>query len=111
MNTTGSCELNPIIYTVHYGEQDKRLSFVDVLTTLTEQGFRSSVYPKFTKQYLNFNSRHPYNVKNEIIHCLQHQAKAISSDSNVYQEEMKSLRDNYHHNYPENITLAPRNLD
>ena len=39
-------------------------------------------------------------------------AKAISSDGDVYQEEIKSLRDNlYHNNYPKSITSVPRNLD
>ena len=74
----------------------------------------SSVYckPTFTGQYLNFNSRHPYTVKKGIVHCLQHQAKTISSDTDAYQEEMISLRHNLHcNNYPECITLAPRNLD
>ena len=80
--------------------------------TCTEQGFRSSAYqiPTFTRQYLNFNSYHPCNVKKGIVRCL-HCAKAISSDSDVYQEEMKSLIDNHHHNYPESITLVPRNPD
>ena len=37
---------------------------------------------------------------------------AINSDSDAYQEEMNSLRENLHYNnYPESITLAPRNLD
>ena len=50
-------------------------------------------------------------VKKWIVHCLQHQAKTISSDTDAYQEEMISLRHNLHcNNYPEHITLAPRNL-
>ena len=95
-------------------EQGNKLPFLDVLVKRTEQGFRSYVYHKstFTRQYLNFNSHHPYNVKNGIVHCLQHRAKAISSDMDAYQEEMISLRYNLHrNNYPECITLAPRNLD
>ena len=69
----------------------------------------SSVYrkPTLTRQYLNFNSHHPYTVKIGIVRCLQHLAKIISSDTDAYQEEMISLR----HNYPECITSAPRNLD
>ena len=67
---------------------------------------------KITRQYLNFNSHHPYIVKKGIVRCLQHQAKTISSDTDVYQEEMISLRHNLHrNNYLESITLAPRNLD
>ena len=80
----------------------------------TEQGFRSSVYckPTFTGQYLNFNSHHLNTVKKGIVHCLQHRAKTIISDTDVYQEEMISLRHNLHlNNYPECITSAPRNLD
>ena len=95
-------------------EQDDKLPFLDVLVTSTEQGFRLSVYhkPTFTRQYLNFNSHHPYNVKKGIVHCFQHWAKAISSDVDAYQEEMISIRHSlYHNNYPEHITLAPRNLD
>ena len=93
-------------------EQDNKLPFLDVLVTCTEQGFRSSVYrkPTFTRQYLNFNSHHPY--KKGIVRCLQHRAKTISSDTDAYQEEMISLRHNLHrNNYPESITSAPRNLD
>ena len=68
--------------------------------------------PTFTGQYLNFNSHHPYNVKKGIVHCLQHWAKAISSFTNAYQEEMINLRYNLHCNkYPEHITLPPRNLE
>ena len=97
-------------YTVHSREM---LSFLDVLLIQTEQGFRLSVSlkPTFTGQYWNFNSHHPYKGKKGIIHYQPHGAKVTSRDSNVYQEE-KSLRDKLHcNNYPESITLAPRNLD
>ena len=68
--------------------------------------------PTFIGQYLNFNSHHPYTVKKGIVRCLQHGAKTISSDTDAYQEEMISLRHKFHrNNYPECITLAPRNLD
>ena len=93
-------------------EQDNKLLFLDV--TRTEQGFRSSLYHKttFTRQYFNFNSHHPYNVKKGIVHCLQHQAKVISSDMDAYLKEMISLIHNLHrNNYPEHITLAPRTPD
>ena len=95
-------------------EQDNKLPFLDVLVTCTEQRFRSSVYhkPTFTRQYLNFNSHHVYTVKKGIVHCLQHRAKTISSNTDAYQEEMISLRRNfYRYDYPEHITSAPRNLD
>ena len=71
-------------------EQDNKLSFLDVFVTHTEQGFRSSEYckPTFTGQYHNFNSYYPYNVKKGIVCCLQHRAKAISSDTDAYLEEM-----------------------
>ena len=60
----------------------------------------------------NFNSHHPDNVKTGIIWCLQHREKAISSDSDVYQEEIKSSSENFHRNkYPEGITSATRNFD
>ena len=53
-----------------------------------------------------------YNLKKGIVCCLKHWAKAISSDIDVYQEEMISSRCNLHHNnYPECISSAPRNLD
>ena len=94
--------------------QGSKLSFLVVLVTRTEQGFRPSVYhkPTFTGQYLNFNSHHPYTVKKGIVRCLQHRAKTISSDTDAYKEEMISLRHNLHcNNYPECITSAPRNLD
>ena len=68
--------------------------------------------PTFTRLYLNFNSHLPYMVKKRIVHCLQHQAKTISSNIDAYQEEMICLRHNlYRNNYPERITSAPRNLD
>ena len=96
-------------------EQDNRLSFLDVLINYMEQRFMSFVYrkPTFTGQYLNFNSHYSYNVKKGIIRYFQHWAKAISSDRDVYQEEIKSLRDNLRCNiYSESIiTSAPRNLD
>ena len=74
----------------------------------------SSVYhkPTFTGQCHNFNSHHPYTVKKEIVRCLQHRAKTISSDTDAYQEEMISLRYNLDRNYySERIISAPRNLD
>ena len=68
--------------------------------------------PTFTRQYLKFNSCHPYNVKKGIDSCLQHRAKAISCDIDAHQEEMISLRHNLHrNNYPGSITPAPRNLN
>ena len=68
--------------------------------------------PTFIRQSINFNSRHPYNLKKGIVLYLKHRARADSSDSNPYQEEMKSLRDNIHRNkYPESITSAQRNLN
>ena len=101
------------LYSSLWRKQDNKLPFLNVLVTHREQGFRSSVYrkPTFTGQYLDFNSHHPYTVKKGIVHCLQHQANTISSDTDAYQKEI-SLRHNIHHNnYPECITLAPRNLD
>ena len=95
-------------------EQDNKLPFLNVLVTRIEQGFRTSVHRKhnFTRQYLNFNSHHPYTVKKGIVRCLQHRAKTISSDTDAYQEEMISLRHSLHrNNYPEHITSVPRNLD
>ena len=105
--------IRPSIQFTMEKEQDNKLPFLNVLVTRTEQGFRSSVYckPTFTRQYLNFNSHHPYTVKKGIVHCL-HRAKTISSDTDAYQEEMISLKHNLHHNnYPKCITSAPRNLD
>ena len=106
--------IRPSIQFTMEKEQDNKLPFLNVLVACTEQGFRSSVYHKstFTGHYLNFNSHHPYNVKKGIIHCLQHRAKAISSNIEAYKEGMISLRHNLHHNnYLESITLVPRNLD
>ena len=106
--------IRPSIHFTREKEQDNKLSFLDVLLTRTEQGFRSSVYrkPTFTGQYPNFNFHHPYTVKKGIVRCLQHRAKTISSNTDAYQEEMISLRHNLHrNNYPESITSAPRNLD
>ena len=102
--------IRPSIQFTMEKEQDNKLPFLDVLVTCTEQGFRSSVYCKltFTGQYLNFNFHHPYTVKKGIVCCLQHRAKTISSDTDAYQEEMISLRHNFHRN---NITSAPRNID
>ena len=87
-------------------EQENKLPFLDVLVTHREQGFRSSVYrkPTFTRQYLNFNSHHPYNVKG-IVCYLQHRGKTISHGMDTYQEEIISIRHKLrHNNYPELIT-------
>ena len=76
-------------------KQDNKLPFLDVLITRTEQGFRSSVYPKptFTGQYLNFNSHHPYTVKKGIVRCSQHRSKTISSDNDKnHQASSQKLR-------------------
>ena len=55
----------------------------------------------------------PSSKKKGIVRCLQYQLKAISSDADAYQEEMISLRHNFHHNnyYPESIISALRKLD
>ena len=106
--------IRPPIQFTRQKEQDNKSSFQDVLKTHSEQGFSTSVYRKstFTGQYLNFKSHHSYNVEKGIVRCVQHRAKAISRDSNVYQEVINSLRDNlYRNNYPENITSTTRNLD
>ena len=106
--------IRPSIQFTMEKEQDNELPFLDVLVKRTEQGFRSSEYrkPTLIGLYLNFNSQHPYTLKKEIVRCLQHRAKTISSDTDAYQEEMISLRHNLHrNNYPESITSAPRNLD
>ena len=105
--------IRPSIQFTMEKEQDNKLSFLDVLITHTEHGFCTSVYhkPTFTGHYLNFHSHHPYNVKKGIVCCLQHRAKAISSDE-VYQKEMDSLKETlYQNNYPESITSATINLD
>ena len=83
--------IRPFIQFTMEKEQDNKLPFFNVLiVACAEQGFRSSVYHKatFTRQYLNFNSHHPYNVEKGIVSFLQHQAKAVSSDTDAYQEEM-----------------------
>ena len=106
--------IQPSIQFTMEKEQDNKLPFLYVLVTHTEQGFGSSVYRKstFTGQYLNFNSHHQNTVKKGIFCCLQHRTKAISSDTDAYQEEMISLRHNLHRiNCSERITSAPRNLD
>ena len=102
--------IRPSIQFTMEKEQDNKLSFLDVLITPTEHGFCTSVYrkPTFTGHYLNFHSHHPYNVKKGIVCCLQHRAKAISSD----EKEMDSLKETLHqNNYPESITSATINLD
>ena len=111
-DTTWSRELNQTIYTVYYGERARQQITLPRFFSNTHR-FRSSVYrkPTFTVQYLNFNFHHQYTVKKGIVRCLQHRAKTISSDTDAYQEKI-SLRHNLHrNNYPERITLAPRNLD
>ena len=96
----------------HHQEQQMILPKC-IKKTRIEQRFRSSAYWKttFTRQYLNFNSHNPYNLEKRNIHCLQHSTKAISCDSNTYEEEINGLRDNfYRNNYPESITSAPKIL-
>ena len=89
--------IRPSIQFTMEKEQRDKLSFLDLLVTRTEQ---------------NFNSLYPYNVKKRLVCCLQHRAKAISTDMDVYQEKMIILRYNLHNNnYPECITSALRNLD
>lgn len=46
-----------------------------LVITHTENGYKISIYhkPAITRQYLNFNSHHPY-----IIKCLQHHAKSYN---------------------------------
>ena len=65
--------IQPSIQFTMEKEQDNKLPFLNELVARTEQGFRSSVYrkPTFTRQYLNFNSHHPYNVKKLIVRCFQ----------------------------------------
>ena len=95
-------------------EQDIKLPFCDLFVTRTKQGFGSSVYhkPTVSKQYINFNCLHPYNLKKGIGRCLKHRAKAICSDTDAYEEKMISFRHYVHrNNYPEPITSALRNLD
>ena len=58
--------------------------------------------PTFTKQYHNFNSHHPYDVKKELFIVYDIKQKPL-----VYQEEINSSRDN---KYSESMTLCPRNL-
>ena len=51
-------------------------------------------------------------MKKRIFRCSQHQAKAISSGNDEYQEEMISLKHKLHrNNYLECITSVPRNLN
>ena len=50
------------------------------------------------KNSVHHNLVQPYYIKKRIVRCLQHQAKAMSSDTDAYQEEMKRLRDNFHRN-------------
>ena len=104
--------MQPSVQLTMEKEQDDKLPFLDVLVARAQQGFRSTVYrkPTFTRQYLN--SHLPYNVKKGIFDYQQNQAKAISSDTDAYQEDMISLRHNfYRNNYQECITSAPRILD
>ena len=86
--------IRPSIQFTMEKKQVKKLTFLDILVTRTEQGFMSSVYlkPTFTRQYINFNSLHPYTAKKGTVHCLQHRANTISSDTDACQEEMISLR-------------------
>ena len=67
--------VNPIHPSIQFTmekEQDNKLSFLDVLITHTDQELSTFVYwkPTFTRQYLNFNSHHPYNVNKGIFCCL-----------------------------------------
>lgn len=69
-NTAGLQELNQI-NAVHKWkkEAENQLALLDVLITCTKYKYESSVYCKstFNRQYLNFNSYHPYNIKKEVI--------------------------------------------
>lgn len=78
-----------------------------ILITHAEYVFKTYINHKqtFTKQYLNFSSYHLYSVK-EIVHCLQHQTKLISGDTDAYQE-MFSIRNAYQgNNYSASIISA-----
>ena len=71
--------IQPSIQFTMEKKRDNKLPLVDVLVTRTEQGFRSSVYrkPTFTRQYLNFNSHHPYTVKKGIYLLLTTSSKNL----------------------------------
>ena len=100
----------PIQFTMEK-ESDNKLAFLDVLVTRSEQAFNTSVYrkPTFTGQYLNFASNHPYSVKKGIVRCLQHRAKLISSDTDTYLREMRTINENLQSNgYPKNIIETTR---
>ena len=95
--------LRPSIQFTMEREKNSRLAFLDVEVHKTDIGFRTSVYrkPTDTGRYLNFESHHPENVKRGIVKCLQHRAKAISTDGNAKSEEIRRLKETFQRNgYP-----------
>ena len=106
------CEFNPTIYTMEK-EQNKQLSLLDRLVTLTEWEFWSSVYRKstLTVQSQNYNSHHPWNVQKEIIRCLRYQTEVVCSDNDAYKKNWIITVNLHRNNYTKNITSALKNLD
>ena len=104
-------DVNSIKHSIQFTiekESNNTLPFLDVPISRTEQGFKTSVYckPKFIRQYLNFNSHHPYSVKKGIVCCLQHQAKVISGDPETLDKEFVSISTTLqHNNYPNYIHM------
>ena len=86
-------------------EQDNKLPFLNVLVIHTEQG-HLCIISLASLDSTSISTPIIYNIKEGIIQC---RAKAISSNTDAYQE-MINLHD-LHHNYPESITSAPRNPD
>ena len=115
MNTIGSYELNQTIYTVTYVERIRQQIIFSRCINNSHRAriqviciLKANHHQTVSKLQLH----HPYNVKKGIVCCQQHWAKAVSSDSNAYQEEMKSLWDNLNrNNNSESLTSASRNLD
>ena len=106
--------IRPSIQFTMEKESNNTLPFLDALISQTEQGFKTSVHrkPTFTRQYLNFNSHHPYSIKKGIVHCLQHRAKVISGNPETLDKELVSIISTLqHNNYPGCMAAAPKNWD
>ena len=75
-------------------EKDQELPYLDVLVKRKNNKLTTEVYRKPTDSglYLQYDSSHPYTVKNGIVNTLIHRAKTHSSDKAKYEKEINRVK-------------------
>ena len=87
-------------------ESNNQLPFLDVLIEKSNNIFVTSVYRKktHTNRYLNFQSNHQNSIKKGIIKSLHDRAKSISSDQQIFNNEVHHIKNVLQLNsYPKNF--------